>query len=73
MMKVKIFTEGIGNDGSREHLEEKVDRFLKEHPLVTPQTIQVNTCAGINNEGKAFVNATITIFYQHQRKPRKLL
>ena len=63
-MKVKIFTAGIGNDESVEHLEEKVNGFLKDNPLIDSKDIRVNTCAGINDLGRAFVNATITILYE---------
>ena len=63
-MKVKIFTVGIGNDESKESIEEEVNRFLKEYPDVDSKDIRVNTCAGINDLGRAFVNATVTIFYE---------
>ena len=62
MEKVKIFREGI-NDNF-DDLEEKVNTWLKKHPIKQVFSRNMSITSGTVMPGVVFINCTICIFYE---------
>jgi len=62
MEKIKIFSNVI-DDAGGEPMEKYVNGWLEKHPNISVIARTVNTCVGVNELGKSFINITIAIFY----------
>lgn len=67
-MKVKIFSQAFTSQplhNSPADLEKDVNEWLKKAPgVLAILDKKVSSASGVNDDGKAFVNVTVVIFYE---------
>ena len=66
-MKVKIFSRSFTSQplhNSPAELEEEVNEWMKKTNAKIILDQKISSTSGVNEDGKVFVNVTVSIFYQ---------